>query len=347
MLDSQNGYFEIDLRLEKPSATPRKAEKSNPTFSVQPELHETKKPLLSPARAEHGTSNATCLMNADVLIRNNEMNLAAHLIRQVLHRDSFHPEALKRLLKTIDEKNFSEREKILNALLKKDFNFENLVELGHCYYYQGQDALATSTYHKALGVVTEADHGLFEVHKNLGNLACKIGDFDAAEESFHKAFELNSQSDTLQINLGTLAIQKSDFNLALEKFRQALELNPNNDKAWVGLAMVHNQMGDFVLALANLENAIELNPGNRTAVHVFAQWSLRDQCTDAAIPYLEEYLATVECDEEISLILIHFHCLKSRWVEAQFEVERVLLWNPKSIEMQKVEKEIRVAIEGN
>ena len=213
---------------------------------------------------------------------------------------------------------------------------------------------ARDAYEMALSAVTEEDPELFEVYKNLGNIFMRENDFDAAEEFYNKAFTLNGSSSVLQVNLGTLALQKADTQTALEKFRGALEIDAKNDKAWVGLGMVHNDMGDFVLARANIENAIDINPLNRTAVQLAATWGLRDHdlgfAVEALQNYVSQYIGKPDfkqefqfCDEEMSLLLVHLMCLRNQFSEAGMEVERLLLWNPKSTKLQAVEEEIKNA----
>jgi Tfp pilus assembly protein PilF len=168
-------------------------------------------------------------------------------------------------------------------------------------------------------------------------------EFDSAEEYYNKAFAINSHSDVLLVNLGTLALQQESFELALSRFRQALELNSQNDKAWVGLSLVHNSMGDHILARANLENALDSNPVNRTAVHLLASWAIRDKDFDFAIGALQDYVSSVDCDDEMSLLLIHLFCLKNQYVNAQLELERLLLWNPLEPKLLQIEAEIAQA----
>lgn len=339
-----SGFFEI--RLDEPVEI--KHEQPAPVaVPIAPKAIEEK--LENKTRQPEGRNEvATMLINASTLQKHGETSLALSLIRESLYVDSFHPEALKTLIRSVSEKEVSLKEKALIALQKSESNFETLSELGTCYYKQGKDEKALETYREALSILTEKDaesKHLFELHKNLGNILCREGDYEAAEESYCKAFNLNSQSDILQVNLGTLAVQRNNHEEALERFRTALQISSKNDKAWVGLAMVHNSMGDFVLAMANIENAIDVNPANRTAVHIYANWCLRDQQVAKAIDVLTEYLSQVDQDEELSLVLIHMFCVQSRWTEALFEVERALLWNPKNKQLHNIETEIRNALQ--
>jgi tetratricopeptide (TPR) repeat protein len=138
-----------------------------------------------------------------------------------------------------------------------------------------------------------------------------------------------------------LEVQRQDFDKSLYCFRQAVEVNKKNDKAWVGLAMVHAQFGDHELAWANLETAIDINPSNRTAVHLLANWGLRDRRLGQSIEVLENYLSQVEFDEDLSLVLINLYCSSSQITEARLECERVLLWNPENKDVANLKEQLK------
>lgn len=302
-------------------------------------------PVQTKARAvTTGNETSTLIANADLLLKHGETDLAVHLLRKCLYINPHHPEALRRLSDCLNkEKDLPLKIKAHEALVKSDYCFENVARLAHCYYQQNQDQKAYRTYMQALEVLTEESKELFEVYKNLGNILMREGDFESAEEFYNKAFTLNPISDVLHVNLGTLSLQQQNHETAISRFRQALEHNPRNDKAWVGLALVHNAMGDLVLARANLENALDVNPRNRTAVHLAASWAVRDQDYGFAIQALENFVSSVDCDEEMSLLLIHLFCVRKWYVEAQLELERLLLWDPKNEKLLLVEQEIKNA----
>jgi Tfp pilus assembly protein PilF len=323
-------------------------------FEIRTETPEPIKPLVveekpAPAARKPVTGNETAVLltNADVLFKHGETTMASHLLRKSLYINSYHPEALKRLSQCLtSEKQLPLKTKVFEALVKSDLCFENVARLGHCYYQQNQDEAAKSTYQEALSLMTVESPELFEVFKNLGNIAMREGDFEGAEELYNKAFNLQPRSDVLHVNLGTLALQQQQQEQAVVRFRTALEYNPRNDKAWVGLALVHNEMGDHVLSRANLENALDVNPQNRTAVHLAASWAVRDQDYPFAIESLENFVSNVECDEEMSLLLIHLFCMRNQFVEAQLELERLLLWDPANERLLQVEQEIKNARMG-
>lgn len=281
------------------------------------------------------------LSNAQVLIKHKEYDLALNILRQASTRDSKNPSVLKMLGNCLEKKgNFQEAIFARKALVKYDYGFESLYLQAACLYKLGQDELALEKYYEALSVLKEENSQLFEAYKNMGNIFVRQGDFEGAEEFYNKAYTMNSHSDILLVNLGTLQVQRNDFEKSLYCFRKAVEVNSLNDKAWVGLAMVHNQLGDSDLAWANLQSAIDINPANRTAVHLLANWSLRDKKIKAGISALQQYLGSVESDEDMSLVLINLLCSDGQIEWALLEMERVLLWNPEHQEVKALKKRL-------
>jgi tetratricopeptide (TPR) repeat protein len=346
MFREEQGAVQLMIeQLSPQTSSPSTSINTQPEFKAGFFEIRVDEKLENPGRiANHRNETALLIANADLLYRHEEKSLAISLIRQALYLNSNHPEALKRLAGWLNEAaELPLKTRALEALSKEDMRFDTVAQLAHCYYNAGEDQLAKDTYIDALKLLTDESSELFEVYKNLGNIALHEKDYEAAEELYNKAFTLRSNSDTLAVNLGTLSLQQNEMEEAAVRFRTALKFNPKNDKAWVGLAMVHNQKGDFALAKGNLENALDANPKNRTAVHLFANWSLRDQDLNPAMEALEVYLSHHDCDKEMSLVLIHLFCLRNKLTEALLEVERVLLWEPTDAKLQQVEKEIRNA----
>ncbi len=283
----------------------------------------------------------TYLSNARVLAKHREYKLALNLLREASNRDSNNPETLKLLAFCLDKTSRLQEALIARkTLVTVDYGFESLFGLATALYKVGRDQEALDKYFEALSVLTEEDDNLFELYKNMGNIFVRQGDFDAAEEYYNKAYTVNTQSDVLLVNFGTLEVQRNDFDKSLYCFRKAVEINPENDKAWVGLAMVHNQFGDSELAWANLETALDIKPQNRTAAHLAANWGLRDGKTLKAIEAIQNYLGTVEEDEDMSLVLINLFCTTGQIDKALLEMERVLLWNPDHKEVRALKKKI-------
>ena len=289
-----------------------------PTAPVQA-LQKTKRPGI-----------AELLINAEKLLNAGEKSAAGHLIRQALALDSQNTEAMKKMLRTLGDQEWEQKQKLtlLKTLAYLQPDFDNYARYGQALLDGGELDLALEAFFDATLRVEDENSLLFEVYKNMGNIYVRKGDFDSAEESYHKAFALTPDSDVLQVNLGTLSVQKQDWSEAQDRFRKALELNSLNDKAWVGMGLCHYQVGEAHLAQATLENALDICPANRTAVHLMASWSLQANSVDRAVERLQDYLATQESDVDMSLVLIHLFCHQQKLDLAKIELERALCWEP-------------------
>ncbi len=285
---------------------------------------------------------ATLFANAQVLIKNGENSLALNLLRAASNSDSKNIAILNLIAQCLERLgSLEEALKIRNVIVGIDCNFDSVQKLAALYYKLGQDEMASCKYYEALSMLTEENEVIFEVYKNLGNIFVRRGDFEGAEDHYNKAYTINPNSDTLLVNFGTLEVQRQDFDKSLYCFRQAISINSKNDKAWVGLAMVHAHFGDQELAWANIETAIDINSENRTAVHLLANWSLRDDRVSRGIAAIEEYLGRVDFDEPLSLSLINLYCRNSQIAEALLECERVLLWNPGNREVAELKIKLK------
>ncbi|MGZ3747836.1 MAG: tetratricopeptide repeat protein [Pseudobdellovibrionaceae bacterium] len=304
-------------------------------FDHETELAQAKEKILD-------ESVALFVANARVLIRHEEFSLALNLLRTATNHYSKNTTVLNLLAECL-EKTYRLNEALQVRLASGRIlcNFDQVQKIATLYYKLGKDEEALHHYYEALSLLTEENEALFEIYKNMGNILVRQADFEGAEDYYNKAYTLNPDSDVLLVNFGTLEVQRQDFDKSLYCFRQAVNINSKNDKAWVGLAMVHAQFGDHSLAWANLETALDINPANRTAVHLLANWGLRDRRENQSILVLQEYLANVEFDEDLSLILINLYCSNSQITEAKLECERVLLWNPENNDVAQLRENLR------
>lgn len=282
--------------------------------------------------------------NAKLLFRHQDQNLGIQLLGRVLHEDSYYPKALEAMQFFFDQKgDYAQCLKIQEQKLKVKYDFEEVASLGHIHYKCHQDQKAKEKYFEALSLVVETSSALFDVYKNLGNIFVRERDFEQAEDFFHRAFAMNSNSDILYVNYGTLEIQKGDWLKAKSHFQKALEIQPRNDKAWVGLAMIHASFQEMPLAWANLETALEIFPGNKTAVLLFASWSVKEQKVSQATEAHIQYLDSQDFDLDVSTSLVHLFCLENRFDLALMELERALLFQPLSEELDLLYFQIRRA----
>lgn len=280
--------------------------------------------------------------SADVLVQNQERALAMVCLRQAMSEDSFHVSSLRKIYSLLPggEWTLAERSAVAETLASTTKLATDTLRLAKLEYEKGDLGRSLELYFEAAAQIREEDQTVFEIYKDIGNIYVRQGDFEGAEEYYHKAFALNPDSDALYVNLGTLEIQRQEWGAARDRFRNAIGLNDRNDKAWVGLALAHYHLGDTDLAFGNLEKAIDLSPGNRTAVLLLAGWADKHERTEEAISALENYLAEVSFDEDMSLALIQLFCRQKNYFFARFEIERTLLWNPTRPDLFELLKKI-------
>ncbi len=276
------------------------------------------------------------LSNALLLVDNGDYKSAIRILRNILARDQHYSDAIEWLgycfNQTGDLENAVKCFQELTRLVPDEFSYTALAE---ALYNLGQEKDAEIYYKLALGLITYESPLLFNIHKNLGNIFVKAGDFESAEENYNKAYTLCPHSDALFVNFGTLELQKGNLEAAIERFRNAVELNKQNDKAWVGIGLIHRSKGDFELAWGNIEKALDINSKNKTALKLFVSWAFEDCEIEKAIERLDLYLEQVGDDVEASLMLVEAFYRKGDFSKSRLELTRASSLAPNRSEVKK------------
>lgn len=278
----------------------------------------------------------------ETLLKANEPFFASVMLGQRLHKNPKETESIIKMGLCMEARGYIEDAlKCYEQLVRIDETPYSMTLLGNCLLNLKMEEQALSVFLDALLIENSDITVYFEIYKNIGNIYVRRGDFDLAEDFYNKAYAIKPKSDALLVNYGTLAIQHGDETRALEKFRSALSINIKNDKAWIGLALVHNNLGDQELAWGNLKTALELNPKNKTAVELCCHWAHRDKTYSVAVEYLDQYIERSNFENDISMMLIETLIHLSDFTRAHYEVEKALLWDPKNIQFQRIERAIR------
>ncbi|MBX9767358.1 MAG: tetratricopeptide repeat protein [Bdellovibrionales bacterium] len=269
------------------------------------------------------------LLNARVLFRNKEIELAKSLLAESLKLNPENRRALE-LLRDC----FEATHEIANALkinLALEDQREDAIlmkKTGDLALLLGQDILARNSYLRALGRFESHEPEVFEVLKNLGNICLRSGDIDGAQEYYHRAFRLQPESESLLVNLGTLEIQRGDFNLAIERFQTALSVQPKCAKAYVGIGMCHRELGDIELAWGNIEQALDIDSSLSTALQLCVAWAMSDGREPAAIQRLQTHLQKSPADDQSTYFLAALFYRAGRTQDAWFETQKLFWINP-------------------
>jgi tetratricopeptide (TPR) repeat protein len=300
-------------------------------------IEEFDRPEQNSGGTKKSHSAEILLRNSSILMEAREYRLAVNLLRDLLIQRPNDPQGLLSMGVALRELGrYEQALTCFRALARTPNKHQALVRIAETYYLSERDEMALAAYRDVLKTATENDLSggaaknaeLFEIYKNVGNIYVRSGDFEAAEEFYHKAHTLHPDSDVLMVNYGTLEIQRENFESALIRFRRAVEINAENDKAWVGLALVHRKMGDLELGWANVQRALDINPKNRTAIRLVVEWAVADQSLDTAISRLQEYLEADGEDAEMSFMLAKIFTHVGRLQDARLEMERVIALDP-------------------
>jgi tetratricopeptide (TPR) repeat protein len=221
-----------------------------------------------------------------------------------------------------------------------------LFETAESLYRNGQDFKAYEYYIAFVGSGAYHPEYLFSAFKNIGNIKVRSGDFEGAEEFYHKAFTINPLSDVLLVNLGTLEIQKSQFEKALYRFRQAVEINPLNSRGWIGLAIAHREYGDLELAWGNLEKALDINTSEETALELAVQWGIKDGKIDSLLQRMNSYLLENPDDMHMRAQLARVLIIGGRLNPAKSCLENSLKKDPKHQELIEISQSIAKTLSG-
>ncbi|HRK07043.1 MAG TPA: tetratricopeptide repeat protein [Pseudobdellovibrionaceae bacterium] len=291
------------------------------------------------------------LKQAALLARHGEYGASEAILRQVLWADSQNREGIEAMGNVLEQQGrFDESLRVFRALLRQSAEMtpggvDPRLHVARLLYKLEEDQSALALYSEILSSAIPAEDQLFETYKNVGNILCRQGDFEGAEEFYNKAHVLQPKSDVLLVNFGTLEIQRDRLDLAKERFRAALEENPHNDRAWVGLALIHRHKGDFELSWGNLERALDLAPHNRTALRLMVEWAVRDGRLGSAIARLEAHISVNQEDTELIFQLVKALALVGRFAEALLECERVVAMDPAMQDAIRLRRELAERVE--
>ncbi len=277
-----------------------------------------------------------------ILIKNNEMYLANSILASSLQKNHYNEALIFELGHNyLKSASYESAQKCFYYLKTRYHSFEN-----HFYYARSCEGLAEEekareSYLDALLLPTLQTDLLFEAYKNIGNIYLKNQNIEVAEDFYHKAYSLNTQSAALLVNLGTLELQKSDSSMAIERFRAALKVDPRHSSAWTGLALSYHLFGDFKMAWASVLRARECDPKNNTALLLMAQWAVKNNSLEEALEALMFYFDHGYFDVSLSLAFIELCIHLDRFQLARWELERSLLWEPQNRELLQFDKALK------
>ena len=125
---------------------------------------------------------------------------------------------------------------------------------------------------------------------SLGIAFVRAGRRDDAQRVFERVVAIDPESSVPLENLGMLALERGDLAAAKQQFERAVAADPRSSRAHADLGVVALRAGDRITAIAEWKRAVELDPGNADALYNLGVTLTRDGQTDAARPFLEQFM---------------------------------------------------------
>ncbi len=115
---------------------------------------------------------------------------------------------------------------------------------------------AEELYRRAL----ELDPELAIAHTNLGNIRFRRGDEAGAEALYRYALEIDERQPEAHYNLGYVMLERGEPRKAVGHFEKALESDPRFADAHFNIAMAYEALGDKVRGRVHWKRYLELEP---------------------------------------------------------------------------------------
>ncbi len=224
--------------------------------------------------------------------RNDRLNEAEKMYREILQVQPKHPDALHLLGVIRYQRNeyetaidFFKQAIAVNATIP-DFhrhcglawhglrNFERAIEcyrkalklnpkyaethnnLGHTYRDLGKLDEARACYEKAIRLKPDS----YQAINNLGNIHQFQGRLEKAAECYQKALLIEPNFAEGYNNLGNILLYQGKPNEALEHYQKALKIHPNYPEALLNIGTRYKDRGQLAEAIHYYKKSLELHP---------------------------------------------------------------------------------------
>ncbi len=272
---------------------------------------------------------AFLLENARLLEDNGDFKLARNIYQALVRKGLLIAQSLAGMARTHEKENdYDKAVRCYREAIAYSSEYLFYQALAALQIRMGEDDEAAQTLNHSLGLAALNDEQRFELHKSLGNCFTRLGEYPKAEHHYRKAFELNSQSDILQVNVGSLALQKADLESALKHFQRALELNPANDKAISGLGMVYLGKKNLIKAHEQFVASLKINLNNLGAIYNLVKCAYEikkfEESSDILCRYIEANPVNTNILYSYAGILFH----QNEYERAFTQVKKIMESNP-------------------
>ncbi len=240
-----------------------------------------------------------------------------------IYQGSFSPEKFEEDVQGIPK---NDTERLVKALpfagLHETYEFErNYLSFGFVFYERGYFQQAREFFAQALTDDTNSAEALY----GLGSAYLQLQKTAEARDCFQRALKLHaSYPDTLPNawnNLGILAAREGNYDAAIEYFQHALQIDPQHSIALGNLGSAYRQKKDWAQAKTMLERALAINPDDPEANYSLGMVYAQQNDTEHAYEYLEKAIAARPAYPEAlnNLGILYLHTNKRAEAVQSFE----------------------------
>ena len=224
---------------------------------------------------------------------------------------------------------FQQAQEFFAQALKDDPNSaEALYGLGSAYLQLQKTTEARDCFQRALKLHASYPGTLPNAWNNLGILAAREGNYDAAIEYFQHALQIDPQHSIALGNLGSAYRQKKDWAQAKNMLERALAINPDDPEANYSLGMVYAQQNDTEHAYEYLQKAIAARPAYPEALNNLGILYLHTGKSAEAVQSFEQAIRVAPEYDQAYLNLARVYAIQGDREKAKTVLRQLLQQHP-------------------
>ena len=236
---------------------------------------------------------------------------------------------------------YEQSEAFLEQAVKNDpTSAEAIYGLGSAFLQQNKSKEARDCFQHALQLHSSYPGTLPNAWNNLGILAAREGNTDAAIQHFQRALRIDPEHSIALLNLGNAYRQEKHWPDAERALKHALALNPDDPEANYALGMVYAQQNDTDRAHEYLEKALAARPAYPEALNNLGILYLRTRRIAEAIRSFEESIRLAPAYDQSYLNLARVYVIVGEREKAKAILEQLIAQHPDHTEAKAQLKQL-------